>query len=522
MREQNSMFFKVLACGVFLALAAGGCRTSGQMGKDVLAVVEGDPITVLDLKVANGGTLPARDEKEEALDKLINRKLVARLALEKGLLGDPGVNSRIEEFYTEELPEFWKKKMAEEAAVTDEDFAGFRGRLQPIFDVSMIALPTVEAAEEALAQIRKGVKFNEVAAKQSSLKGGTEKEVALDDELYPAGVRAVLKGMKPGDVSTAMKMDVGYVIFRLNKRKESDELWKEREESYRAMVKTRKAEERMNELLDKLRDTAKVEPKSRVLPNGEVQYMGVVVDGTSIDLDPELFSPGKSPHVPHQSLNTDTIKAALNKMVNDFILAREARRQGVQNDPEFQRALKLAKEEYLADAYLELVRGEYQVTDQDVEEYFNKNKEKYIQPPTVRLGRILARTKSDADAALAELKKGKDFAAVAKERSVDPDTKDKGGDAGYLPTEGLRPPLKEAVLKLRKGEISGIIKDEYGFEILKLLDGREGGAPDISEVSDSIKKRVLLVKQGERVEAFYKELSAKSKVKVNKELLKSL
>lgn len=78
-----------------------------------------------------------------------------------------------------------------------------------------------------------------------------------------------------------------------------------------------------------------------------------------------------------------------------------------------------------------------------------------------------------ADAALAELKAGADFAAVAKKYSDDPSSKDNGGEIGFAidkTSRDISPASTEALFKLKPGEITGIINTGYGLEILKNIE----------------------------------------------------
>ena len=85
--------------------------------------------------------------------------------------------------------------------------------------------------------------------------------------------------------------------------------------------------------------------------------------------------------------------------------------------------------------------------------------------------------KSRADAALAELKAGADFAAVAKKYSDDPATRDKGGELGFLVSKtdkNIPPQTVDALYKLKPGEVSGIVNIDYGLEIVKNLGEQDG------------------------------------------------
>lgn len=89
-------------------------------------------------------------------------------------------------------------------------------------------------------------------------------------------------------------------------------------------------------------------------------------------------------------------------------------------------------------------------------------------PGKVRLQVIVTDTEAKAQEALARLKKGEDFAALAKEISIDPNASN-GGNVGEVDPMRLRPELRDALATMKAGEISGIVRVATGFVILKVL-----------------------------------------------------
>ncbi len=506
-------------------LLISGCNsTSVNLGKDVLATVDGEPITVEDLKAANGEIPEKMGDRKDALGRLINNRLAARAAVKEGFANTPAVLGAIEGFYNDRLPEVLTAKIQDETQVTDEELTSVKAKqdVKPVLGVSLLVAPTMEEAESAMAELRKGADFQKTAAKYTSVKGEPEQEISLGEGLYPAGIRAVLNRMKPGELSPIMKTEVGYAIFKVNYRKEQDQVWKEREDAIRAEVKRAKAQAELARLVDKLRSSADLKLEKTTLPGGEVQYTGAVVNGLEITMDPRLFNPAIDPHFEHSGLNPKTLRDALNRRINEVLLSQEARRRGLDQDPEFKRELALKKEEILASAILEKVKGTYSPTEKEIRDYYEKNKARFASKAKVRISRILLPTKEQAEAALKEVRSGKDFASVAKAMSTDPSSKGSGGDVGFVTYELLKEPLRGAIANLKVGETSGVLKTDYGYEVLKATGRVEAGPPAFSLVSSSFRKRATLNKISERVEAFYGQLNKKSSVKINEKLLASL
>ncbi len=141
---------------------------------------------------------------------------------------------------------------------------------------------------------------------------------------------------------------------------------------------------------------------------------------------------------------------------------------------------------------------EVKVKKSDIEEYYNINADDFFVPRSYRLERILIKVPEDAKEALKKkkkalaekilkrLKKGANFERLAKRYSDDPLTRKKGGDMGVVEENKLEKPVIDAISKLKKGGITGIIKTRKGFEIYKLLSVEPARYKKLNEVKDQI------------------------------------
>jgi peptidyl-prolyl cis-trans isomerase C len=91
-----------------------------------------------------------------------------------------------------------------------------------------------------------------------------------------------------------------------------------------------------------------------------------------------------------------------------------------------------------------------------------------------------------AKAALARIKKGEDFAVVAKELTEDPPGKADGGDLGYFTKDQMVPEFSEKAFAMEKGQVSDPVKSPFGWHIIKIEDKRKRKAPEFDEVKDQI------------------------------------
>lgn len=130
-----------------------------------------------------------------------------------------------------------------------------------------------------------------------------------------------------------------------------------------------------------------------------------------------------------------------------------------------------------------------------IEDYYKRNPEKFQHPDEVRASHILFRTAPGADEAavkqhatdaLGRLKKGEDFAKLAKELSEDTGSGQNGGDLGFFPHDAVVKPFADAAFGLKKGELSDVVQTQFGFHIIKVTDTRAAGVAPLTEVKPEI------------------------------------
>lgn len=120
---------------------------------------------------------------------------------------------------------------------------------------------------------------------------------------------------------------------------------------------------------------------------------------------------------------------------------------------------------------------------------------------------ILVDSAEAAAAVEAELAAGKDFGAVAEERSTGPSGPNKG-DLGWFTLDMMVPPFAEAVARLKNGEISAPVQSDFGWHVIRLNDSRTLVVPEFDDVRDQLAAQV----RRDRVEAEVKRVSEAARV----------
>ena len=136
-------------------------------------------------------------------------------------------------------------------------------------------------------------------------------------------------------------------------------------------------------------------------------------------------------------------------------------------------------------------------TDQQISEYYEDNIEKFRQEKEVKARHILFKLSKDAsqeeekkvkEKALSVLKmarEGKDFATLAKKYSEGP-TREKGGELGWFTKGRMVKPFEDAAFKMKKGEISDLVKTPFGYHIIKVEDIKEAHTKTLDEARPQI------------------------------------
>jgi len=143
---------------------------------------------------------------------------------------------------------------------------------------------------------------------------------------------------------------------------------------------------------------------------------------------------------------------------------------------------------------IEAIRAKVQVPSRDVERSYNDNIELYSTPEQVRASHILFKTegkkedevKAKAEGVLKELKAGKDFAELATKNSEDEQSAKQGGDLDYFAKGRMVPEFDAVAFELAPGTMSDLVKTQYGFHIIKVVDKKSAATKPLDEVRAQI------------------------------------
>ena len=160
------------------------------------------------------------------------------------------------------------------------------------------------------------------------------------------------------------------------------------------------------------------------------------------------------------------------------------------------------------------VTGKVTVSDDEIAEYYAKNKAQYSQPESRDVRHILVKTKKQADDLYAQLENGADFAALAKKFSEDTGSKANGGKLTISKGQTVAP-FDQTAFLLKKNAISKPVKTEFGYHIIQpLSETKPAKVTPLKEVRASIKQQLEQTQKNEAMTKWVDDLKKDYKDKV--------
>ena len=164
------------------------------------------------------------------------------------------------------------------------------------------------------------------------------------------------------------------------------------------------------------------------------------------------------------------------------------------------------------------IRQNIHISDDQLQAQYKQNIQQYQVPNRVHVQHILLLTVGKPDAEVEEIKKkaqdilnqakkGANFEDLAKKYSEDPGTKDKGGDLGWIVQGQTVPEFEKVAFSLPKGSISDLVRTQYGFHIIKIIDKETEHTKSFDEVKDSILTPLLLTEADKQASDIADKLS---------------
>ena len=165
------------------------------------------------------------------------------------------------------------------------------------------------------------------------------------------------------------------------------------------------------------------------------------------------------------------------------------------------------------------------VSDEEARSFYENNEERFVQPERVKASHILltvnkddsdetrAQKKAEAVRILGEIKKGADFADMARKYSDCP-SKQQGGDLGFFERGRMVPDFEKVAFGLKKGQMSGIVETQFGYHIIKTTDHAAASAVPFDQAKQNIVQYLTEQKKQEALTSYFDSLRTASNVQI--------
>src|SRR3984885_12965112 len=187
----------------------------------------------------------------------------------------------------------------------------------------------------------------------------------------------------------------------------------------------------------------------------------------------------------------------LSFLIDMKIVAKAAEARKIEDRDDFKSRLAFARNRLLMDSLL-AVEGQAATTDEAMKKVYEDAAKQISGEQEVHARHILVETEDEAKAIEEELKKGADFAELAKKKSKDPGASD-GGDLGFFTKEQMVPEFSAVAFALEPGKISDPVKSQFGWHIIKVEEKRDRKPPDFAQVKAQIETYVTRKAQADYV-----------------------
>jgi peptidyl-prolyl cis-trans isomerase C len=184
-------------------------------------------------------------------------------------------------------------------------------------------------------------------------------------------------------------------------------------------------------------------------------------------------------------------------LIDMKIVAKAAEDKKVEDSDGFKKRLAFARNRLLMDSLL-ANEGKAAMTDEAMKKVYDDAAKQITSEQEVHARHILVATEDEAKAIEDELKKGADFAELAKKKSKDPGASD-GGDLGFFTKDQMVPEFSAVAFALEPGKISDPVKSQFGWHIIKVEEKRNRKPPDFDQVKGQIETYVTRKAQADYV-----------------------
>jgi peptidyl-prolyl cis-trans isomerase C len=200
------------------------------------------------------------------------------------------------------------------------------------------------------------------------------------------------------------------------------------------------------------------------------------------------------------------------ELINRELLSQEATRRGMSKDPDVAMQIDMARQEVLMTALMRDVVKSNAVTEEALKKEYERLKGQ-LGSREYKARHILVQKEEEAKEIIAQIKKGASFEKLAAEKSIDPGTKTRGGDLDWGAAGGYVKPFGDALMKLKKGQMTETpVQTNHGWHVIRLDDERPTKVPPYDAVKQNLQQQLMQQSQKQIYDKTLADLRAKAKI----------
>lgn len=492
-------------------------------------------------------------KKQDFLEQHLDKLLIADAGLELGLGDSVVVDSEQVARILSEI--VYKRKVADRIRITPEAVRKFWEVYGGEIKVSQILLLSQEFADSLHAILKdKPDLFAEMARQHSvdsvtSFKGGelgTFRVGQMEPPIQEAAFR-----LTPGQVSEPIETGYGWHLVKLEERaRHTEEDFEKEKGSYRALYtafeRSLLEEEYIRQMSDRLHykfhddvwrmlvDKAALLKKSNVNQAMELSFyvskddlmpdeasMPIVsIDG--LDFTAAQFLRELSKFYPYRGYAIDR-RLLAEGACSDFMLTRlmyvDGLQSGVKDDPEFADQVEDTRLGLVYRLMLDRILAEVTVTQEEIRDFYEKNKQTYADPPKIKVSEILLSNKEEAERILEQLKHGEPFSELVK-LTIRPGFDQTAGNLGYVDQRRMGN-VYQLVKDLKVGDYAGPVLVDDNWAVYRITDRKSGENKSLAEMEGQISTRILGMRKYNVLQQWLEKRKQEVENSIDLELLKA-
>lgn len=504
--------------------------------------------------------LATMDEKS-AFAKDVVAKEVIRMEAEKAGFGDmpEAVEAREAALQSKAWQAFYEEQIKGKISITEEEIRALYDKQKVAYRLAWIFTRSRATAQGALNMIRSGRTFGEAAMAYSIDPSRTrEGDIGFRPlGTMPANVEATIESLEPGEVSDVLAYDGYYAVIKLieiQQREQPD--YEASRVGLESMLMSKKITERQKELAAQLREKYKVTYNEDVielvaartreanpdmggtpgrLPEFSEDELGLVLashagDQWTVGRYMERIATVRDFGRPSYGADAEVLRSVMRDYMTGELWILEALEMGYDEREDVVNAADREYERTMVTAFHDDLVKDVTIDDDALRSFYDENREQLKTEPTYNLAIIVVETKAEAEEIYDELQAGADFASLAEEKSIDPNTASDGGKIRETFTSSALqrfPDVYDVVYEMEENDVSRPVLfppawGPEGFMVIKLLMKGEPRLLDFDEVEERLQPRVLALEQDKVFSQWLSEKMEELDVSVNPDVLSSI